>query len=158
MIQEPFFKMLFRAAPAAYGGSQSGAQSEQQLLAYATAIATQYPCHVCDLYHSSWQHWILNPLREARDRTCILDTSQIHFCWAMMGTPPKALLNSIHTSPCFIFSRSLWSRYCYYFPEGMRNLRHKGSVAQSSATDKLDSGNFTPDTLNEYTMPTPKLL
>ena len=30
------------------------------------------PCHVCDLHHSSWQHWILNPLSRARDRTHIL--------------------------------------------------------------------------------------
>ena len=44
--------------------------------------------HVCNLYHSSQQCQILNPLNEARDRTCILmDTSQIRFCWAMRGTP-----------------------------------------------------------------------
>ena len=36
----------------------------------------------------SWQCWILNPLNEAHDWTCILmDTSQIRFCWATMGTP-----------------------------------------------------------------------
>ena len=41
------------------------------------------PSHTCDLHHSSWQHQILNPLGEARDRTCILmDTSQTCFCWA----------------------------------------------------------------------------
>ena len=44
-----------------------GVESELQLLAYATATAMQDPSHVCDLYHSSQQHWILNPLREARD-------------------------------------------------------------------------------------------
>ena len=34
--------------------------------------------HICDLYHSSWQSWILNPLSRARDRTCILmDTSRV---------------------------------------------------------------------------------
>ena len=33
------------------------------------------------------QHWILNPMSEARDQTCFLmDTSQIHFCWATTGT------------------------------------------------------------------------
>ena len=43
---------------------------------------------VCDLHHSSWQFRILNPLSEARDRTIVLmDTSQICFCWARMGTP-----------------------------------------------------------------------
>ena len=35
---------------------------------------------MCSLHRGSWQCWLLNPLREARDRTCILmDTSWIHF-------------------------------------------------------------------------------
>ena len=46
-----------------------GVELELQLLAYATATATQDPNHVCDLHHSSQQHRILNPLSEARDRT-----------------------------------------------------------------------------------------
>ena len=45
------------AAHAAYGGSQ------------ARATATPDPTCVYDLYHSSWQHQILNPLSEARDWT-----------------------------------------------------------------------------------------
>ena len=45
---------------------------ELQLLPYATATATWDLSRVCDLHHSSWQHWILNPLSEARDQTCIL--------------------------------------------------------------------------------------
>ena len=65
-----------------------GVQSELQLSVYTTATATWGPSGVCDLYHSSRQCQILNPLREARDRTCVLmDTSQIRFCWATMGTP-----------------------------------------------------------------------
>ena len=41
-----------------------------------------------DLHHSSQQHQILNPLNKAREWTRILiDTSLIHFRWAMMGTP-----------------------------------------------------------------------
>ena len=44
--------------------------------------------HICDLHHSSLQCRIFNPLREARDRTCILmDTCQVCFYWATMGTP-----------------------------------------------------------------------
>ena len=55
---------------------------------YATATAPWYLSHVCDLHHSSRQHWILNPPREARDQTCVLmDTSEIHFRWATTGTP-----------------------------------------------------------------------
>ena len=51
-----------RAAPTAYGGSQA-----REPPAYTTATAMQDPSHVCDLYHSSWQHQTLNPLSEARD-------------------------------------------------------------------------------------------
>ena len=58
------------------------------LLACATATATPHPSHVFNLHHHSWQQRLLNPLSKARDRTCILmDTSQIHFRWATMGTP-----------------------------------------------------------------------
>ena len=59
--------------------SRLGVQLEGQLPAYARATATSGLSHVCDLHHSSWQHWILNPLSEARDRTCILmDISQVN--------------------------------------------------------------------------------
>jgi len=59
-----------------------GVKSELQLPTYATdtatATATQDPSHVCNLYHSSSQHQILNPLSKARDRTHILmDASQV---------------------------------------------------------------------------------
>ena len=48
-----------------------GAESELQLPAYTGATATPEPSHICDLHHSlQWQHWIFNPLREARDSTC----------------------------------------------------------------------------------------
>ena len=62
-------------------------EMELQLPAYTTATATQAPSGDCDLHHSSWQCGILNPLSEARDRTCVLMyTSQISFHWATMGT------------------------------------------------------------------------
>ena len=58
-----------------------GVGSELQLPAYTTATAALDPSLICGLYHSSWQHWILNPLRKARDRTCVLmDNSGVHFC------------------------------------------------------------------------------
>ena len=63
-----------------------GVESELQLPAYPTATAT-WASRVWDLHHSSRQRGIPNPLRKARDRTCILmDTSWIHYCWAMTGT------------------------------------------------------------------------
>ena len=56
-----------------------GVESELQLPTYTTARAMQDLSHICDLHHSSWQRWILNPLSEARDQTRILrDTSQVH--------------------------------------------------------------------------------
>ena len=55
-----------------------GVESELQLSACVTARAMQDASHICDLHHSLQQHWILNPLREARDRTHILmDTSRV---------------------------------------------------------------------------------
>ena len=44
-----------------------GVQLELQLLTYTTATATSDPSCVCDLYHSSQQCQILDPLSEARD-------------------------------------------------------------------------------------------
>ena len=46
-----------------------GVKTELRLPAYARAIAMRDQSHICDLYHSSWQHQILNPLNKARDRT-----------------------------------------------------------------------------------------
>ena len=55
-----------------------GVESELQLPAYATGMATQDPSHICDLHCSLWQWWILNPLSETRDRTHVLmDTSRV---------------------------------------------------------------------------------
>ena len=75
-----------------------GVQLELLLPAYTTATAMQDLSCICNLHHSSWQCWILNPLNEARDRTHILmDTSQIHFCCAMTGTPEQLHCYSHHT-------------------------------------------------------------
>ena len=51
-------------------------------------IAMQDLSCVCNLYHSSRQCWILNPLTEAGERTCnVMVPSWIHFHRATMGTP-----------------------------------------------------------------------
>ena len=58
-----------------------------QPLAYATATPTPDLSCVYNLYHSSWQCRIPNPLSEARDQTRILmDTSQIRFRCTTMET------------------------------------------------------------------------
>ena len=55
-----------------------GVESELQLPAYATATALLDPSCICNLYHSLWQCWILNPLSEATDQTHILmDSSEV---------------------------------------------------------------------------------
>ena len=62
------------------GGSRLGVKLELQLPVCTTATATQDSSCICNLHHSSWQLWILSPLREARDRTCVLmDARQIRF-------------------------------------------------------------------------------
>ena len=77
-------------------------ESELHLLAYTTA--TWDPSQVSELYHSSQQHQFLNPLSEARDRTCILmATSWVCYCWATMGTPTLWFLNFIFLSTLFFF-------------------------------------------------------
>ena len=55
-----------------------GVESELQLPTYTTAIAMPDLNHICNLHHSLWQCWILNPLSEAWDQTCILmDTNRV---------------------------------------------------------------------------------
>ena len=55
-----------------------GIYLERQLPAYTTATTTQDLSCIYDLHRSSQQHWILNPLSEARDQTHILmDPSQV---------------------------------------------------------------------------------
>ena len=69
-----------------------GVELELQLQAFATATAMQDPSGACGLHHSSWQHWILNPLNEVRDPTCnFMVPSRIHFHCTMTGTPGLAL-------------------------------------------------------------------
>ena len=58
--------------------SRLGVKSELELPAYTAATATKDLSHIRDLWHSSWQRRIFNPLSKARDGTCVLmDASQI---------------------------------------------------------------------------------
>ena len=70
---------LFRAILKAYESSQARGRIRAVTTTTATTTATPDPSHIFDLYHSSWQCWILNPLSEARDWTYVLmDTSLVH--------------------------------------------------------------------------------
>ena len=72
---------------------RQGVELELQLAAYTTATAMLDPSHICNLHHSSRQNQILNPLREARDRTHILmDTSWICYCWAKQNSQSSWIL------------------------------------------------------------------
>jgi len=64
-----------------------GVQSELHLPAYAMATEMWGLSHVCDLHCNSGQHQILNPLSEARDQTCNMVISRIHFHCTTTGTP-----------------------------------------------------------------------
>ena len=82
------FLFLFRAIPEACGGSQARGRIGAAAARHNQSHDNVGPKHVCNLYHSSWQHWILNPLSKARNQTHILiDTSRVHYHWATMGTP-----------------------------------------------------------------------
>ena len=73
-----------------------GVKLELQLPTYTTATATWDLSHVCDLHHSSWQCWILNPMREAKDWMLILmNTSWVHYHWVRTGTPILGFLSTL---------------------------------------------------------------
>ena len=47
----------------------------------ACATATPHLIRICDLHHSSWQRWMPNLLREARNGICaLMDLSQVRYC------------------------------------------------------------------------------
>ena len=73
------FVFFFRAAATAYGSFRARGQ--------IGAVAA-------GLHHSSWQGQILHPWSEAREWTrFLMDTSQICFRWATMGTPNNVPLD-----------------------------------------------------------------
>ena len=67
----PFF-FLFRAAPLVYENSWTRGPIRAAGKAYTTATEMLDLSRICDLCCSLRQCWILNPLSEARDQTCIL--------------------------------------------------------------------------------------
>ena len=83
-----FILLLLRGAPVEMDVPRLRVQLELQLPAYTTATAAWDPSHIWDLHHSSRQSQILNPPREARDRTHnLMVTIQICFHCATMSTP-----------------------------------------------------------------------
>ena len=60
------FLSFSRASFTAYGGSQARGLIEAEATGLPRATATPDPSCICNLHHSLWQCWILNPLSEAR--------------------------------------------------------------------------------------------
>ena len=70
-----------------------GVELQLQLPAYTTATARSDKSCNCNLHHSSWRHWMFNPLSEARDRTPILmNIHRVCYHWATMRTPNLRIL------------------------------------------------------------------
>ena len=92
-----------------------GVTSELQLSAYTTATATWDCSWFCETTTPD-----PNPLREARDQTCIfMDTSQVLFHWATMGAP------WISSDVLFYFGLSSFSQTVLFLPlEISLFLRH----------------------------------
>ena len=85
-----------------------GVELELQLPAYTTATAMQDMSLDCYLHQSSQQQQSLNPMLEARNRTCVLmDTNQVHYHWATKGIPGRPFLyleaRKDFFSGCFFF-------------------------------------------------------
>ena len=98
-----------------------GGKFELQLLACITATAPWDLSPVCGLHHSLWQCWILNPLSNARNWTCILmDTNQApnplnhRFLthWTTMGTQGSINLTRAKREPCV--ERCAWICACWW--------------------------------------------
>ena len=84
---------LFRATPAAHGGSQArgpiGVVADGLWHGHSCADL----CRACDLHPSSRQCRVLNPWSKARDRTCnVMVPSRIRFRGATTGTPLPSFL------------------------------------------------------------------
>ena len=107
-------------------------------MAYTTVTATQDPGLVLDLHRNSRQCQILNPLSEARDRTCTLtDGSWVRYLWATMGTPSAYLFCFILSWDIFSCCSSLWSSF--FFVIYMCNAIHFPSLATSHMAYTLET-------------------
>ena len=94
-----FVFCLFKAAPAAYGGSQARDLIRATAASLCQSHGRPDPSHICNPHHSSRQCQILNPLIEARDRTCnLMIPSRICFHCPTDRTPKIWKILMFHIS------------------------------------------------------------
>ena len=123
-----------------------GVESELQRPAYTTATAIPDPSRVCDLHHSSQQLWILHPLKEARDQTCIL-----------MGTsralnPLSHTGNSLFYSFFFFFFKSL-APHLLLLMLPLSLGKHTWGMSQMFAAGKIIASSISIAPLNHHRQP-----
>ena len=112
--------------------------------------------HRCDLHHSSWQRQILNPRKEAGNRTCVLmDASQIHFRCAVMGSPQfpfrwlAALVSGIALHRTSVVKRKNRKRPKFIFTASWGQVPHK----EPSLLDPRGSCGCSPASLGTGVCP-----
>ena len=105
-----FFFLLFRDTPATYGVSQTKGLVGATLPAYATATAMQDRSRIHDLHYCSWQHQILNPLSEARDRTHNFMVPNLGSIWREKKKKSVSSQTPSWTSGSRIFGNRAWTQ------------------------------------------------
>ena len=93
-----FFLSFFRAVPMAYGSSQTYGSSQVRgqirTVADGLHLSLSNVWSKLHLWHTTAHSntGSLNPLSKARDWTrVIMDTSQVHYCWAITRSPDLGL-------------------------------------------------------------------
>ena len=93
-----FHLFFFRATPVRYRSSWARGQigAAAASLRHSNSNDT-----ICDLWHSSQQCWILNPLKKTRDQICIIiDTSQVLNLLSHNGNSSFSFCIYYKQSPC----------------------------------------------------------
>ena len=105
-----------------------GVELELELQAFTTAAASVDPSCMCNLCQSLKQCWILKPLSEVRDRTCILiDASQVFSPWNHnRNTITSSYFH--HSTPLIIYYPFL---FIAWFPCLEHNLHERKDVCLS---------------------------
>ena len=95
----------------------------------------QDPSRICNLYHRSRQHWILNLLSKVRDQTCILmDTSRVH---TLLSHSRKSQAAASSSSSSFFFNL-LFFVILRAAPEACGGSQARGLLAYATATATPD--------------------